>query len=197
MVAGDLAPTYSNIYPEILDPLLPEAEFRRIIAHVNSTLVNAHNPYSVSNILDGALGFVTGWIWEDFRSGGIKGNLRELDRWIEAWNRDVGSRDGVRLIGLRRTGYLSLDIQIPDPQVRVVNDGEDGEGLAGDVVDGNGNRIASSRGASYDGRSRGGSRVVSLNGDASLAGQSEAEGYGAYQHTGDTSEAKGVVTTPY
>ena len=185
MVAGDLAPTYSNIYPEILDPLLPEAEFRRIIAHVNTTLVAAHNPFTVSNVLDGALGFVTGWIWEDFRSGGIKGKLRELDRWIEAWNRDVGSRDGVRLIGLRRTGYLSLDVQIPDPQVRVVTDGEDGEDGVGDVVDRNGHRLSR---ASSGGRSRDGGSAFD---DGSVAAENGGEGYGAYHHdAGDALEAK-------
>jgi hypothetical protein len=33
----------------------------------------------------------------------------------------------VRIIPLRRTGYMNLDIVIPDPQVRVVGDEEQGE----------------------------------------------------------------------
>lgn len=124
MVAGDLAPTFSNIYPEILDPILPESEFRNIINHTNSTLMRAYNPYSVGNWIDGVLGFLTGWFWEDFRPGGVKGELRKLETWIEEWNRSVGSVDGVKLIDLRRTGYLCFDIQIPDPQVRVVGGDE-------------------------------------------------------------------------
>lgn len=121
MVMGDLAPTYSNIYPEILDPLLPEQEFRHIIEHINDTLIHAYDPMSVANWVDGVLGFLTGWFWEDLRGGGIKGQLRKLETWLEEWNRTVGAGDGIKLISLRRTGYLSLDIQIPDPQVKIVD----------------------------------------------------------------------------
>ena len=122
MVVGDLAPTFSNIYPEILDPLISEAEFRYIIAHINATLVQAFDPYATSNWIDGILGFVTGWFWEDFRGGGIKGKLRGLEAWLDDWNRTQGSREGVRIIGLRRTGYMNVDIVIPDPQVRIVGE---------------------------------------------------------------------------
>lgn len=54
----------------------------------------------------------------------MKGKLRELERWTEEWNRTVGARDGVKIIPLRRTGYMNLDVVIPDPQVRVVEDEE-------------------------------------------------------------------------
>jgi Golgin subfamily A member 7/ERF4 family len=123
MVVGDLAPTFSNIYPEILDPLISEHDFRLLIQHINSTLVQAYDPFAVSSWLDGMLGFVTGWFWEDFRQSGIKGKLKELDAWIDNWNRNEGAREGVRITSLRRTGYMNIDIVIPDPQVRVV--GED------------------------------------------------------------------------
>lgn len=122
MVKGDLAPTYSNLYPEILDPLLPEAEFRRIVQHINQVLVDAFDPFAMWNWADGLLGLATGWLWEDFRPSGVKGKLRRLELWLEDWNRSVGSGDGVRLMPLRRTGYMNLDIQIPDPQVRVVGE---------------------------------------------------------------------------
>jgi hypothetical protein len=127
MVAGDLSPAYSNLYPEILDPLVPEAEFRHIIQHVNSTLVDAFDPFAAWNWIDGLLGVVTGWLWEDFRPTGIKGKLRRLEGWIEEWNKTVGGRDGVRIVELRRTGYMTLDFVIPDPQVRVVGTGGGGE----------------------------------------------------------------------
>ena len=124
MVRGDLAPTFSNLYPEILDPLLPEHQFRMIIQHINKSLVQAFDPYSRRNWLDAFLGLATGWIWEDLGLGGIKGKLKELEKWIAEWNRDVGMAEGVSIVPLRRTGYMSLDIQIPDPQVKVV--GEEG-----------------------------------------------------------------------
>lgn len=125
MVIGDLAPTYSNIYPEILDPLMPEQEFRYVIEHINQTLCEAYDPFSTWNWIDGFMGVVTGWLWEDFRPWGLKGQLRALEDWLEDWNHTVGARDGVKIIPLRRTGYMNVDIQIPDPQVRVV--GEDNE----------------------------------------------------------------------
>ncbi|KAK5198913.1 hypothetical protein LTR92_001384 [Exophiala xenobiotica] len=126
MVAGDLAPTYSNIYPEILDPLMQEQEFRYVIEHINQTLCQAYDPFSAWNWFDGFMGLITGWFWEDFRPMGLKGQLTALEEWFEDWNHTVGARDGVKIIPLRRTGYMNLDIQIPDPQVRVVADG-DGE----------------------------------------------------------------------
>jgi Golgin subfamily A member 7/ERF4 family len=129
MVRGDLAPTYSNLYPEILDPLLPEHQFRNVIQQVNQTLVMTFDPYSRRNWIDGVLGVVTGWFWEDLGFGGVKKRLRDLEQWLADWNRDVGCAEGVKIIPLRRTGYMSLDIQIPDPQVRIVNDdpGQDEE----------------------------------------------------------------------
>jgi hypothetical protein len=124
MVVGDLAPTFSNIYPEILDPLMQESEFRYVIEHINQALCQAYDPFATWNWFDGMLGLLTGWFWEDFRPWGVKGALRNLEEWLEDWNHTVGARDGVRIIPLRRTGYLCLDIQIPDPQVRVVEDDE-------------------------------------------------------------------------
>ena len=133
MVRGDLAPTYSNLYPEILDPLVPEHEFRTIIHHINKTLVEAFDPYSLRNWLDGFLGLVTGWFWEDFGLASVKSKLKELEAWIEEWNRRNGAREGVKVIPLRRTGYMNLDIQIPDPQLKVI--GEDERSRPGTMTD--------------------------------------------------------------
>lgn len=121
MVKGDLAPTFSNLYPEILDPILPEQEFRRIIAKVNGELVKAFDPFSLRNWFDSAMGLITGWIWDGLGFAGIKTHLRNVEDWLEKWNREVGSKDGVRIWSLRRTAYMTLDIQIPDPKVGLVN----------------------------------------------------------------------------
>lgn len=120
MVKGDLAPTFSNLYPEILDPLLSEQEFRKVIAFVNDELVKAFDPYRFQNWIDAALGLVTGWMWEDLGAPAIKRHLRRVEAWIQNWNREVGAKDGVYIWSLRRTAYMSLDIQIPDPKVGII-----------------------------------------------------------------------------
>ncbi|KAM0253876.1 hypothetical protein ACHAQJ_007108 [Trichoderma viride] len=125
LLQGDLAPTFSNLYPEILDPAgVPEPEFRRIIDKLNKELVPAFDPYNLRNVFDAFFGLATGWLWDDFGLTGIKSRLNNLEVWIEKWNREkektTSSEDGVlppKLISLRRTGYMTLDIQIPDPEI--------------------------------------------------------------------------------
>ncbi|KAH9438014.1 hypothetical protein MCOR02_001653 [Pyricularia oryzae] len=125
LLEGDLAPTFSNLYPEILDPAgLSEQEFRRVIEKLNGELIPIFNPYSWRNLFDGFMGVVTGWLWEDIGFTGAKIRLRKLEQWIEKWNADmektIGSEDGIippMLIPLRQTAYMSLDIRIGDPEI--------------------------------------------------------------------------------
>ncbi|SPQ26036.1 7ea00cd3-e4ff-496a-b71f-df014e1022ed [Thermothielavioides terrestris] len=125
LLEGDLAPTFSNLYPDILDPAgVSEQEFRRIIDKLNRELISIFSPYDWRNILDNVLGLATGWIWDDLGFSAAKARLRRLEQWIEQWNADMekaaGSEEGVippKIIPLRRTGYMTLDIQIPDPEL--------------------------------------------------------------------------------
>ncbi|KAK3374919.1 Golgin subfamily A member 7/ERF4 family-domain-containing protein [Podospora didyma] len=125
LLEGDLAPTFSNLYPEILDPAgVSEQEFRRVIEKLNSGLVPIFSPYNWRNILDGMLGLATGWLWDDFGLTGVKARLRKVETWIEQWNvemeKTAGKDEGAvppKIIPLRRTGYMTLDIQIPDPEI--------------------------------------------------------------------------------
>ncbi|KAI5864527.1 Golgin subfamily A member 7/ERF4 family-domain-containing protein [Durotheca rogersii] len=125
LLQGDLAPTFSNLYPEILDPAgVSEQEFRRVIEKLNGELIPIFNPYNWRNILDGVLGLLTGWIWDDLGFTYAKTRLRNLENWIEKWNAEMekatGSDEGVippRIVPLRRTGYMNLDFQIPDPEI--------------------------------------------------------------------------------
>lgn len=121
MVKGDLAPTFSNLYPEILDPLVSEQEFRRIVSKINGELVKAFDPFSLRNWIDGAIGLITGWVWDDMNMPGIKSHLRRVEDWLDKWNREVGSKEGVQIWSLRRTAYMTIDIQIPDPKIGLVN----------------------------------------------------------------------------
>lgn len=125
LIKGDLAPTFSNLYPEILDPAgLSEQEFRRIIEKLNGELILTFDPYGLRNIIDALLGLVTGWIWDDVGLTGIKSRLNSLEKWIEQWNlemeKTIGTEDGAippKILPLRQTGYMTLDIQIPDPEI--------------------------------------------------------------------------------
>jgi hypothetical protein len=108
MMAGDLAPTFANLYPEILDPLVNEDDFRILIKKINDTLVDAFDPFTFRAWLDAAMGVATFWLWEDVGLTGVKKKLAGLESWIEEWNRTVGEKDAVKIIPLRRTGYLTV-----------------------------------------------------------------------------------------
>lgn len=118
MIAGDLAPTFSNLYPEILDPAgLPEQEFRRIVEKLNGELIPVFNPYNARNVLDGVLGVFTGWLWDDLGLSSAKARLNKLEKWIEEWNQQAartmgteGSMMAPKLISLRKTGYMSVSL---------------------------------------------------------------------------------------
>ncbi|KAL2271847.1 hypothetical protein VTJ83DRAFT_1218 [Remersonia thermophila] len=125
LLQGDLAPTFSSLYPDILDPAgMSQEEFRRVIDKLNSELVPIFNPYSWRNILDNVLGLATGWLWDDLGFTAAKTRLRNLERWIEQWNEEkekaFAGEEGVippKIVPLRQTGYMTLDIQIPDPEL--------------------------------------------------------------------------------
>ena len=114
MIAGDLAPTFSNIYPEILEPWVSEADFRSLIQHVNEGLIAAFHPGGWRAWMDALLGLATGWIWEDLGLSGVKRGCQNVEQWIEEWNgrdrkgEEDGDGDGAKIIPLRRTGYLSV-----------------------------------------------------------------------------------------
>jgi hypothetical protein len=108
LIAGDLAPTFANVYPEVLEPVMSEAEFRNVVGHVNEEVTVAFDPYAVRSWVDSIMGVLTFWLWDDFGFTGVKGRLRRLEEWLERWNRDVGAKDGVQIIPLRRTAYMTV-----------------------------------------------------------------------------------------
>jgi hypothetical protein len=108
MVKGDLAPTFSYLYPEILVPVFSEDEFRRVMQHINTELLKAFNPLSGRAVFDAIMGMATFWLWDDAGFTSVKRQLKGLENWIEDWNRDVGLKEGVQIIPLRRTGYLTV-----------------------------------------------------------------------------------------
>ena len=77
--------------------------------------------------MDLFLGAATGWLWEDVGATRAHKGQKELERWTEQWNgeRDrelLGYEEGlVAAMPVWRTGFLCLDIVIPDPRVVVVD----------------------------------------------------------------------------
>lgn len=125
LLRGDLAPTFSNMYPEILDPAgLSEVEFRRVIDKLNTELTTIFNPSNVRNILDSVLGLVTGWLWDDMGFTYAKAKLAALERWIERWNKEMektaktsGGDDSMippKIVSLRQTAYMSVSVMRRD-----------------------------------------------------------------------------------
>ena len=111
MIAGDLAPAFSNVYPEILDPWVSEQDFRFLIQKINEGLLQAFNPLGWRAWVDAVLGIATAWLWEDLGFTGAKSGVRGVEAFIERWNAEKSGKDAeseVRIIPLRRTGYLSV-----------------------------------------------------------------------------------------
>ena len=119
MISGDLAPCFSNIYPEILEPWVSEQDFRILIRTVNEGLIEAFRPDGWRAWGDAVLGLATGWLWEDLGYAAVKGKVRGVEGFIEEWNagrvrrKDEGDEEQVKVVPLRRTGYLSVNLPPP------------------------------------------------------------------------------------
>ena len=130
---GDLAPTFDDTYPHgVLQPHISQSDFYGLIEGLNERLIDAFRPTGARNVLDAVLGVVTLWAWEDLGLSRVKGRLRAVEAWIEEWNRSKGEAGKYRVLSLRRTGYMSLDIEIPDPEIKAEHDvGEEGVNTEG------------------------------------------------------------------
>ena len=116
LVAGDLYPAIQNLYPEILIGYVSEDEFRSIVETTNTLLKDAFNPWTGNNWLDAILGIATGFFWDNTGMTAAKRKVTQMEKWFDEWNRNAQQQaKDARLIAPRRTGFLSLDIQIPDP----------------------------------------------------------------------------------
>ncbi|MCJ1383431.1 hypothetical protein MMC17_006545 [Xylographa soralifera] len=117
MLVGDLAPTFSNTYPEILSPWVSEQEFRTLVEKLNEGLIKAMNPWSIRNWLDAFLGLATGWIWEDLGLTSARKGIRQVEQMLEDWNSQrqkagtTGEDELVRVVGLRKTAYMTVSTE--------------------------------------------------------------------------------------
>ena len=122
---SEVAPQFSNTYPEILETWVSEADFRTLIRGLNERLFTAYNPLAWESWLDLVLAIATGWLWESLGMTHTKRRLKDVQMFMDQWNGAIQAGDDgdlVRAIELRTTGYGHLDIQIPDPKVGFVED---------------------------------------------------------------------------
>lgn len=109
MYSGDLSPAYSNVYPEILEPFVDEDRFRQVVKTVNDGLYIAHSPWAVKNIVDGVVGMLTLWIYEDVVDTEAKKRIADVEEYLQDVNEELAKEGmGARFIPLRRTGYLTV-----------------------------------------------------------------------------------------
>ncbi|PNS18621.1 Ras modification protein ERF4 [Sphaceloma murrayae] len=123
LLAGDAYPQFQNVYPEILAEWIAEEEFRAVIDEVNGRCKEAFDPEGWRAGVDALIGVLTGFVWEDVGFTGVKSVVKGLEAWFEEWNstREREGREG-RLVQLRTTGWLCLDIVVPDPGIDVVDE---------------------------------------------------------------------------
>jgi hypothetical protein len=62
MVRGDLAPTFANLYLEILYPLITEDDFRDIVKKINDSLVAAFDAFIFRAWFDAVMGVAMFWL---------------------------------------------------------------------------------------------------------------------------------------
>jgi len=131
LIAGDLYPALQNMYPEILAEQISEAEFRDLIESLNGMLERTFGPWSGRAAVDAVMGVLTGFLWDDAGFTGAKKGVKGIEQWMERWNEKKRAEGkDVRLVPLRRTGFLNLDIIIPDPGI---DGSEEGEGEGSDM----------------------------------------------------------------
>jgi hypothetical protein len=136
LAAGDMYPQFANLYPEILDPLVTDAEFRFLISNLNDRLKAMYDPFRPRAWVDSLMGVLTGFVWDDLGLAGTKRKEKGVEQFLDEWNetRRTEGRGEVRVISVRRTGLMSLDFVVPDPGIEgvemVSNGGEGGIGPA-------------------------------------------------------------------
>ena len=111
MFSGDLSPAFTNVYPEILEPYIPEELFREVVGRVNEGLRDAFDPWNMVNWADALAGVVTGFVWEEVAGTRVKRKVEEVEGYLREVNRRLEGRgEGVRFVELRRCGYLNVSL---------------------------------------------------------------------------------------
>lgn len=117
MEYGDLAPAYSNVFPDILEPHVTEDQFRKVIAKVNEELKEAFDPWNKWNWVDAILGLLTLWLAEEVVDTHCKRVLRRVEDYLQDRNKELEeSGQKAVFVPLRRTGYMNVSTTTSLPE---------------------------------------------------------------------------------
>ncbi|OLL27002.1 Ras modification protein ERF4 [Neolecta irregularis DAH-3] len=113
---GDICPHFSTTFPNYLAHYITEEQFLHLVETINRILQEAHNPFSPWNIAENIAAILTIFTSEWFWPSRLRSKLKALEGFIQTQNKEVFNPKGLRIISLRRTAYLTVDIEIPAPK---------------------------------------------------------------------------------
>lgn len=111
MEHGDLAPAYSNVFPDILEPHVTEDQFRMVVSRVNALLQEAFDPWNMWNWVDAIVGLLTLWLLEEVAGTHVKRVLKDVESYLEGMNRELADAgQKAKFVPLRRSGYMNVGV---------------------------------------------------------------------------------------
>lgn len=106
---------YSSISP--LSMYITEDEFDEIMNNVNKLLKKGYETFSWINLIDIVIGVLTLGLWTWLSHYVLhRGSITTLENYIAELNgTELFQQNKIQIISPRKSGYLSLDFQIPKP----------------------------------------------------------------------------------
>ncbi|ANB11856.1 Shr5p [Sugiyamaella lignohabitans] len=93
-----------------LESYLTHQEFQTIIKGINERLLRAYYPWTWRNVIGNILSFFTLYMSDYFIKPQIDIDLAGIELFIKTTNESLND---IKIMSLKRSGYLSLDFQIP------------------------------------------------------------------------------------
>ncbi|KAM3165295.1 Ras modification protein ERF4 [Lachancea thermotolerans] len=106
----------SSVSP--LSSYLSPEEFKDIVETVNMYLRQGYDPNTWRNIISATFDVLTFNLWNCLMIRVASSPLLKLENYVEALNKSkLFKNKNIRLISPRRSGFLSLDFEIPTPSL--------------------------------------------------------------------------------
>ncbi|KAL3231665.1 hypothetical protein RNJ44_00200 [Nakaseomyces bracarensis] len=109
---------FSSVSP--LSQYLDERQYGEIVTRINAYLMQTYSAFGLYNILNFILELLTLGLWSyvtKYVNRGLHTDpMKELDNYITELNQSpLFTKNSIKLINPRETGFLSLDFEIPKP----------------------------------------------------------------------------------